>query len=42
MGTLLRYPYEVRDPKEYFEDIQDVKVTKDMTASGMRQLAAGK
>jgi DNA end-binding protein Ku len=30
MGTLLRYRYEVRDPKEYFDDIQDVKVTKDM------------
>ena len=30
MGTLLRYPYEVRDPQEYFDDIQDVKVTKDM------------
>jgi len=30
MGTLLRYPYEVRSEKEYFEDIQDVKVTKDM------------
>jgi DNA end-binding protein Ku len=30
MGTLLRYPSEVRDPKEYFDDIQDVKVTKDM------------
>ena len=30
MGTLLRYPYEVRDPEEYFDDIQDVKVTKDM------------
>ncbi len=30
MGTLLRYPYEVRDEKEYFGDIQDVKVTKDM------------
>src|SRR5205807_8664869 len=24
------YPYEVRDPQEYFDDIQDVKVTKDM------------
>jgi hypothetical protein len=23
MGTLLRYPYEVRDPQEYFDDIQD-------------------
>ncbi len=30
MGTLLRYPYEVRNEKEYFDDIQDVKVTKDM------------
>jgi DNA end-binding protein Ku len=30
MGTLIRYPYEVRDEKEYFDDIQDVKVTKDM------------
>jgi predicted MPP superfamily phosphohydrolase len=30
MGTLLRYPYEVRDPQEYFDDIQDVEVTKDM------------
>jgi DNA end-binding protein Ku len=30
MGTLLRYPYEVRDEKDYFDEIQDVKVTKDM------------
>src|SRR5437764_11330492 len=30
MGTLLRYPYEVRSESEYFDDIQDVKVTKDM------------
>src|ERR1700749_5096916 len=30
MGTLLRYPYEVRSTDEYFDDIQDVKVTKDM------------
>jgi DNA end-binding protein Ku len=33
MGTLLRYPYEVRDAAEYFDDIQDVKVTKDMLDS---------
>jgi DNA end-binding protein Ku len=25
MGTLLRYPYEVRDESEYFDEIQDVK-----------------
>jgi DNA end-binding protein Ku len=30
MGTLLRYPYEVRSENEYFDDVQDVKVTKDM------------
>ena len=30
MGTLLRYPYEVRGEKDYFDDIQDVKLTKDM------------
>jgi DNA end-binding protein Ku len=30
MGNLLRYPYEVRDAGEYFDDIQDVKITKDM------------
>ena len=30
MGMLLRYPYEVRDSSEYFDDIQDVKITKDM------------
>jgi DNA end-binding protein Ku len=30
MGTLLRYPYEVRSESEYFDDIQDVKLTKDM------------
>jgi DNA end-binding protein Ku len=30
MGTLLRYPYEVRSEEDYFDDIQDVKVTKDM------------
>jgi len=30
VGMLLRYPYEVRNATEYFDDIQDVKVTKDM------------
>src|ERR1700744_1219718 len=30
VGTLLRYPYEVRSESEYFDEIQDVKVTKDM------------
>ena len=30
MGTLLRYPYEVRDEKEFFDDIPNVKLTKDM------------
>ena len=30
VGLLLRYPYEVRDASEYFDDIQDMKITKDM------------
>jgi DNA end-binding protein Ku len=29
-GLLLRYPYEVRDASDYFDDIKDVKITKDM------------
>src|SRR5487761_298763 len=29
-ATTLRYPYEIRDAKEYFEDIPDVKVEPDM------------
>jgi DNA end-binding protein Ku len=30
MGTLLRYPYEVRNEDEYFDDIPAGKVTNDM------------
>jgi DNA end-binding protein Ku len=30
MGITIRYPYEVRDEKEYFDDIPDEKVTKEM------------
>jgi len=30
LGTTLRYPYEIRDAKEYFGDIPDVKVAPDM------------
>lgn len=30
MGTLLRYPYEVRDEKDYFDDIADIRLKKDM------------
>src|ERR1700694_4096301 len=30
VGMLLRYPYEIRDENEYFDDIQDVKVTKEL------------
>jgi DNA end-binding protein Ku len=30
MAWLLRYPYEVRSEKPYFENIQDVKISKDM------------
>ncbi len=30
MGVTLRYPYEVRKPDEYFADIKDEKIPKDM------------
>jgi DNA end-binding protein Ku len=30
VGILLRYPYELRDPKDYFDDIPDVKISKEM------------
>jgi DNA end-binding protein Ku len=30
MGTALRYPYEIRDSKEYFDDIPNVKLEPDM------------
>ncbi len=30
LATTLRYPYEIRDAKEYFGDIPDVKVEPDM------------
>jgi DNA end-binding protein Ku len=30
LGITLRYPYEVRDEREYFDDIGNPKVTKDM------------
>ena len=30
MGITLRYPYEVRDQNEYFDDIENEKVPKDM------------
>jgi DNA end-binding protein Ku len=32
MGTTLRYAYEVRDTSDYFNDIQDMKIAKDMLA----------
>src|SRR5207244_3402764 len=30
MGTTLRYPYELRDSKDYFDDIPDVKLPAEM------------
>jgi DNA end-binding protein Ku len=30
VGTLLRYPYEVREETEYFEDIPNIKIDKEM------------
>ena len=30
MGTLLRYPYEVRNEEEYFDEIPNIKIEKEM------------
>jgi DNA end-binding protein Ku len=30
LGTTLRYPYELRDENEYFDDIKNPKISKDM------------
>lgn len=30
LGTTLRYPYEVRDEEDYFDDITSPKISKDM------------
>jgi Ku protein len=30
LGTTLRYPYELRDEHDYFEDIKNPKISKDM------------
>jgi DNA end-binding protein Ku len=30
LGTTLRYPYELRDEDEYFDDIKSPKISKDM------------
>jgi Ku protein len=30
LGTTLRYPYELRDEEEYFDDIKNPKISKDM------------
>jgi DNA end-binding protein Ku len=30
VGITLRYPYEVRKEQEYFDDVPDAKITKDM------------
>src|ERR1700704_5072203 len=36
MGTLLRYPYEVRSEEEYFDEIQDVKVREALRDAVLR------
>src|SRR3984893_18576797 len=30
LGTTLRYPYEIRDEDDYFDDIKNPKISKDM------------
>jgi DNA end-binding protein Ku len=40
MGTTLRYPYEIRDAKEYFDDIPDAKVEPDMICSSWLSISS--
>ena len=42
LGLTLRYPYEVRNEAEYFEDIPELKLSKEMLdlASEVAQWAA--
>src|SRR5262245_64048214 len=35
VATTLRYAYEVRDKKEYFDDIPDIKLPAEMTELAM-------
>jgi non-homologous end joining protein Ku len=39
VGTLLRYPYEVRSEAEYFDEIPDVRITKDISRCAYKRLA---
>src|SRR4029450_6671151 len=36
LGVTLRYPYEVRNEEEYFDDIPEPKITKDMLDLAMQ------
>ena len=43
LGTTLRYPYELRDESQFFDDIKSPKITKDMVqlAGHILQTKAG-
>jgi DNA end-binding protein Ku len=42
VGTTLRYPYEVRDTKEYFDDIPDVTLPTNMLLKLAEQILKSK
>ena len=42
LGTTLRYPYEVRGEEDYFDEIPDVKIPKDMLALAQHILESKK
>jgi len=42
MGTTLRCPYEIRDAKEFFNDIPNVKIEQDMVRLAERILQSKK
>src|SRR6476661_11191053 len=42
MGMTLRYPYEVRNEADYFDDIRDEKIPKDMPLAARAQQPAAR
>jgi DNA end-binding protein Ku len=41
LGVTLRYPYEVRNEEDYFGDLPDEKVTKEMLDHGEHEAGRG-
>jgi hypothetical protein len=42
VGTTLRYPYEVRDTKDYFDEIPDIKVAPESRIEPLWRISRGR